>query len=76
MNDELLTIDDIAGLYRCSRRNARDVIVKLIGFPIPAPGSTQRKPLWLRTEVRAFLHRKTVRYLDKSRAIPAQAHFS
>ena len=22
MNDELLTIDDIAGLYRCSRRNA------------------------------------------------------
>lgn len=60
MSDELLTLSDIAELYRCSRRHARDVITKLIGFPFVAPGATPRNPLWLRTEVRAFLHRKTV----------------
>lgn len=61
MNDELLTLDDIAGMYRCTRRHARDVITKLVGFPQLAPGSTERKPLWLRVEVRAFLHRKAAR---------------
>ena len=29
MTDELLTLDDIAAMYRCSRRHARDVITKL-----------------------------------------------
>lgn len=66
MTDELLTLDDIASMYRCGRRHARDVITKLIGFPVLAPGSTERKPLWLRTEVRAFLHRKP----NKSRVNP------
>lgn len=61
MTDELMTLDDIAALYRCSRRHARDIIVKLIGFPFQAPGATPRNPLWLRTEVRAFLHRKVTR---------------
>lgn len=68
MTDELLNLDDIASLYRCSRRHARDVITKLIGFPDLAPGSTQRNPLWLRSEVRAFLHRKT----GQARKNPAQ----
>jgi hypothetical protein len=68
MNDELLTMADIAELYRCSRRHARDVITKLVGFPDFAPGSTQRNPLWLRVEVRAYLHRKQA----KSRTNPAQ----
>lgn len=58
MTDELLDLADIASLYRCTRRHARDVIVKRIGFPDIAPGATQRNPLWLRAEVRAFLHRK------------------
>lgn len=58
MNDELLDLGDIATLYKCSRRHARDVITKLVGFPEIAPGSTPRNPLWLRVEVRAFLHRK------------------
>ena len=58
MNDELLTIQDIADLFRCNYRTARDVKVKLIGFPKPAPGSSLRIPLWLRSEVRAFLHGK------------------
>lgn len=61
MSDELLTLDDLAAMYRCSRRHARDVITKLVGFPKVAPGSTTRNPLWLRVEVRAFLHRKTVK---------------
>lgn len=69
MTDELLTIDDIAAMYRCSRRHARDVITKLVGFPEFAPGSTQRHPLWLRKEVREFLHRKRT----EPRKIPAHA---
>jgi hypothetical protein len=34
------------------------VIVKLPGFPTEAPTSTPRNRLWLRSEVRAFVHRK------------------
>lgn len=57
MND-LLTLEDIAGMHRCDVRRARDVIVKLPGFPSEAPTSTQRKRLWLRSEVRAYINRK------------------
>lgn len=67
MSNELLDLDDIATLYRCSRRHARDALTKLVGFPPVAPGSTQRNPLWLRTEVRAFMHRKPA----NTRANPA-----
>lgn len=66
---DLLTIDDIAGMWKCSRRHARDVLVKMPAFPDPAPGSTIKQPVWLRTEVRAFANRK--------RAKPAQiSHMS
>jgi hypothetical protein len=58
VNDELMDLGDIAALYKCSRRHARDVITKWVGFPEIAPGSSPRNPLWLRVEVRAFLHRK------------------
>ena len=57
-DNELLDLGDISTLYRCSRRHARDIITKLVGFPDIAPGSTPRNPLWLRIEVKAFLHRK------------------
>lgn len=67
MNDELLDLGDIATLYKCSRRHARDVITKLVGFPEIAPGSTPRNPLWLRVEVRAFLHRKPAKVQTKSK---------
>ena len=58
MSEELLTLEDLAELYRCSRRHARDVITKKIGFPSFAPGSTPRNPLWLRDDVRDFLRKK------------------
>lgn len=58
MDDELMTIEDIAKLYRCTPRHARDVICKLMGFPPVAPGSTQRRPLRLTVEVRAYLYRR------------------
>ena len=61
MTDDLLTIQDIADLFRCNYRTARDVKVKLIGFPKPVPGSSPRIPLWLKSEVRAFLHGRPVR---------------
>ena len=72
MSEELLTLAEIAELYRCSYRHARDAIVKQIGFPEIAPGSTSRNPLWLRVEVRAWLHRKP----SKTRTNPEYARVS
>jgi len=57
----LLNLDDLAKIYKCSRRHARDVLTKTIGFPDIAPGSSARNPLWLRSEVAAFMHRKAVK---------------
>lgn len=59
---ELLTLGDIAEMHRCSQRHARDVLVKLPGFPPEAPTSTPRNRLWLRSEVRAFIHRKPAKF--------------
>jgi hypothetical protein len=59
MND-LLTLADIAEMHRCSLRHARDVIVRLPGFPPEAPSSTPRNRLWVRSEIRAYLHRRPV----------------
>jgi predicted RNA-binding protein with PUA-like domain len=58
MTDELLTLDDIAAMYKVSRWQARDNIVKAPGFPAYAPGTTWKKPRWLASEVRAFLRRR------------------
>jgi hypothetical protein len=55
---DLLTLEAIAEMNHCSMRHARDVLVKLPGFPDEAPTSTPRNRLWLRSEVRAFIHRK------------------
>jgi len=65
--NELIDLSDIAAMYKCSRRHARDVITKMISFPDIAPGSTDRNPRWLKIEVRAFLHRKSA----KTRTNPA-----
>lgn len=58
---DLLTLADIAAMAHCSMRHARDVLVRLPGFPEEAPLSTPRNRLWLRSEVRAFVHRKPAR---------------
>jgi len=55
--DELLTADELAALYKVTRRQVLDVVVKAPGFPPIAPGTTRKKPRWLRTEVRRFLSR-------------------
>lgn len=61
MTTDLMTLADIAAMNRCSERHARDVLIKLPGFPDEAPTSTPRNRLWLRSEVRAFIHRKPAR---------------
>ena len=58
MTTETLDLAEIASLYRCSERHARDIIVQQPGFPEPAPGSTPRHRVWLRAEIRAYLQRK------------------
>lgn len=61
MNDllakPLLTLQDIADLHQCEIRHARDVLVKLPGFPEQAPTSTPRHRLWVTQEVRDFVNR-------------------
>ena len=52
---ELLTLDDIAALYKVSRWQARDTIVKAPNFPAIAPGTSWKKPRWLASDVRQFL---------------------
>lgn len=51
---DLMTLDDIATMWHCTRRHARDVLTKLPDFPQPARGSTPRRPVWLRAKVVAF----------------------
>lgn len=67
MTEELLTIDDIASLYKVSRRTARDSIVKQVGFPEKVHGSSTRKPRWRAAEV----HRYITHGPHKSRTSPA-----
>lgn len=50
-----LNLDDIALLWRCSRRRARDVVVKAPEFPARAPGSSWRHPVWLDEDVTNYL---------------------
>jgi len=68
---DLLTIEDIASMWRCSVRHARDCLVKLPGFPPPAPGSGPKHRVWVAREVRDFAHRKPIRQLQ-SAGRPAQ----
>lgn len=58
MNDEILTLDDIASMYKTTRIKAQRYITKRPGFPEFAPGSTWRDPRWVASEVRAYLRRK------------------
>lgn len=55
MTEELLTLSEIAKLYRVTYRYARDCLVKKPGFPRPAPGSTRKNPLWHRDVIRDYL---------------------
>ncbi len=57
MNDELMTVDEIAEMHKCGRRHARDVIVKIPGFPPEAPTSRPKLRLWVRAEVVQFVTR-------------------
>lgn len=59
--DDLITLDEIAMMHRCNVRHAREVIVKLPGFPLEAPTSTTRNRVWVRAEVRAHVTRKAPR---------------
>ena len=52
---KLLTLDDIAAMWQVSRAYARDTLVKMPGFPAPAPGSTRKQPRWLASAVEAYL---------------------
>lgn len=55
---ELMTVEHIAKMWHCSTRHARDVIVKMPGFPAPAPGSGPKHRVWAAYEVRDFAFRR------------------
>lgn len=62
---DLMNLDDIAAMYKCSRNYARDTLVRQPGFPDPAPGSTAKHRVWITHEVRSFAMK-----------LPAQIPFS
>lgn len=51
---EMMSVEDIAKLWKVDRTYARDKLTKSEGFPSPAPGSTRRFQRWLRSQVEAF----------------------
>lgn len=54
MND-LLTLSDIAELWKVSRGYAQRYLVKLPEFPEPAPGSTRKNKRWRSSDVSQFI---------------------
>lgn len=57
---DLMTLGDIANMFRCSESQIRQVHLKLPGFPDKAPTSSRKFPLWVRAEVRAFINREPI----------------
>ena len=55
MNDEVLTVEDIASLWKVTRQYAQRYLVKRPEFPDPIPGSTRKNQRWRRSEVLALL---------------------
>ncbi len=53
-----LGLEEIAKLWRCTRRRARDVIVKAPGFPPCVPCSKRGNPLWLEEAVYEYMRRE------------------
>lgn len=56
---EMLSVEDIAALWKVPKQYARDKLVKQEGFPAPAPGSTRKFQRWLRSHVEAFARGET-----------------
>lgn len=55
MTTDLLTLQDIADLYRVKYRFARDQLTKRPDFPKPIPGSSRKKPLWLVDTIQKYI---------------------
>jgi hypothetical protein len=53
MND-LMTIEDIAAMWKVKRDHAQRYLVKRPEFPAPVPGSTRKQRRWRRGDVEAF----------------------
>lgn len=51
---EMMSVEDIAEMWKVPRSYAMSVLVKQEGFPAPAPGSTRKFQRWLRSQVEAF----------------------
>lgn len=56
---EMMSVEDIAALWKVPRDYARDVLVKQDGFPPVAPGSTRKFQRWRRQDVVRFIEGET-----------------
>lgn len=52
---EMMSLEDIAKMWKCDREYARDTLVKLEGFPSMAPGSTRKFQRWRKADVLRFV---------------------
>jgi hypothetical protein len=55
---DVITLEEIAQMHRCSLRHARERLVRIDGFPARIPGRHRQFPLWPRQEVLAFVTRR------------------
>lgn len=55
----MMSVEDIAAMWKCERDYARDVLVKMEGFPAPAPGSTRKFQRWRKVDVVKFVEGAT-----------------
>lgn len=51
---EMMSVEDIASFWKVPREYARDVLVKVEGFPSPAPGSTRKFQRWRKADILRF----------------------
>ncbi len=52
---EMMSVEDIAAMWKVPRDYALNVLVKQEGFPPVAPGSTRKFQRWRRQDVLAFI---------------------
>jgi hypothetical protein len=57
--NELLTLKDIADLWKVTPEYARRYLTKLPSFPEPAPGSTRKNPRWREEDVSHYISGET-----------------
>lgn len=70
----LMSLEDVAELWKITRERARRYLVKLPEFPDEAPGSTRKNRRWRRADVMACLAGGTRPSVDTLPSVPPASY--